>query len=76
MVYRFNVFGRIIAVERVGDAWAVHLVGNEGKRRPAGLVIPSDVTHAELPQYLYDIYHEAATPTNGDVFEISPGQDG
>jgi hypothetical protein len=39
-------------------------------------VIPSDVTHAELPQYLYDIYHEAATPTNGDVFEISPGQDG
>ena len=76
MVYRFNVFGRIIAVERVGDAWAAHLVGNEGKRRPAGLVIPSDVTRAELPQYLYDIYHEAATPTNGDVFEISPAQDG
>jgi hypothetical protein len=51
-------------------------MGNEGKRRPAGLAIPSDVTHAELPQYLYDIFHESATPTNGDVFEISPGQDG
>ena len=76
MRYRFNVFGRIIAIERVGDAWATYLMGNEGKRRPAGLAIPSDVTHAELPQYLYDIFHESATPTNGDVFEIFPGQDG
>ncbi|MDP9909725.1 hypothetical protein J2W27_001827 [Variovorax boronicumulans] len=25
---------------------------------------------ADLVQYLYDIYHENATPTNGDVFEI------
>ena len=24
----------------------------------------------ELSQYLHDIYHEQATPTNGDVFEI------
>ena len=29
-----------------------------------------------LNLFLYDIYHEAATPTNGDVFEIFPGQDG
>ena len=76
MRYRFNVFGRIIAIERVSDAWAAHLVGNEGKRRPAGLAIPSDVTHVELIQYLYDIYHEAATPTNGDIFEIPPGRNG
>ncbi|MCR8956712.1 hypothetical protein M0765_002865 [Variovorax sp. S2] len=72
MRYRFNVFGRIIAIERVGDAWAAHLAGDDGKRRPAGLAIPSDVPHAELAQYLYDIYHESATPTNGDVFEIEP----
>ena len=75
MRYRFNVFGRISA-ERMGDAWAAHLVGNEGKRRPAGLAIPSDVTYVELIQYLYDIYHEAATPTNGDIFEIPPGRNG
>ena len=74
MRYRFNVFGRIIAVERVGDAWAAHLIGNDGKRRPAGLAIPADVTGAELAQYLYDIYHESATPTSGDVFEIFPGR--
>jgi hypothetical protein len=75
MRYLFNVFGRIIAVERVGDVWAAYLTGNEGKRRSAELAIPSDVPHAELAQYLHDIYHESATPTNGDVFEITPGQD-
>lgn len=40
------------------------------KRRPAEISIPPDVTHAELGQYLYDIYHEDATPRNGDVLEI------
>ena len=74
MRHRFNVFGRIIAIERVGDAWVAHLMGNDGKRRPAGLAIPSDVPPAELAQYLYDIYHESATPTNGDVFEILSGE--
>ena len=72
MRYRFNVFGRIIAIERVGDEWVCYLTGNDGKRRPAALAIPSDLPHAELAQYLYDIYHEDATPTNGDVFEVVP----
>lgn len=74
MHYHFNVFGRIIAIERAGAAWSAYLVGDDGKRRSAGLAIPSDVPHDELAQYLYDIYHEAATPTNGDVFEIGPSQ--
>lgn len=75
MRYRFNVFGRIIEIERVGEVWVADLVGNDGKRRPAGLAIPSDVPHPELAQYLYDIYHESATPMNGDVFEVLPSQD-
>ena len=70
MRHRFNVFGKIIAVERIDHAWSAHVIGSDGKRRPAGLVIPSDVLPAEIAQYLYDIYHESATPTNGDVFEI------
>jgi len=28
------------------------------------------VTHAELAQYLYDIFHENATLTNGDVVDL------
>ncbi len=75
MRYLFNVFGQIIAIERVSSEWACFLMGNDGKRRPAELAIPSEVTHAELAQYLYDIYHESATPTNGDVFEITRPND-
>lgn len=73
MRYRFRVFGRIVAVERRDGAWAPFLIGDDGKRQPALLAIPADLPHAELAQYLYDIYHESATPSNGDVFEITEG---
>ncbi|MBT2332489.1 hypothetical protein J7E49_00990 [Variovorax paradoxus] len=59
-----------MAIERVEDRWNSYLMGPDGKRRKIQLAIPSDVTRGELSQYLYDIYHEQATPTNGDVFEI------
>lgn len=67
----FNVFGRIMAIERVEDRWNCCWTGVDGKRRKAELAIPSDVAREELAQYLYDIYHESATPTNGDVFEVA-----
>ena len=66
----FNVFGRIIAIERINDRWSCSLMGADGKRRPMELVVPEEVTREELAQYLYDIYHESATPSNGDVVEI------
>jgi hypothetical protein len=72
--YAFHVFGRTLAIERVGDRWHSHWTGVDGKRRKAELAIPSDVAREELAQYLYDIYHENATPTNGDVFEVVAGQ--
>lgn len=72
MRYRFHVFGQIMVVERDGDAWAAYLAGDDGKRRPALLAIPPDVRRADLAQYLYDIYHERATPANGDVVELEP----
>lgn len=71
--YRFNVFGRIIAIERAQAQWRCFNVGADGKRAPALLAIPCDVTHAELAQYLYDIYHESAAASDQDVFEITPG---
>jgi thiamine pyrophosphate-dependent acetolactate synthase large subunit-like protein len=76
MSHRFHVFGRTIAIERSEAGWSAFHVSDDGKRRPASLAIPSDVLPAELAQYLYDIYHESATPTNGDVFEIDPVQRG
>jgi len=70
MRHLFNVFGQVMAIERVEGRWNSYLMGPDGKRRKAQLAIPSDVTQGELAQYLYDIHHERATPTNGDVFEI------
>jgi hypothetical protein len=69
--YRFNVFGRIIAIERTGSQWRCFNVGADGKRAPAVLAIPDDVGHAELAQYLYDIYHESAAASDQDIFEIT-----
>ena len=76
MRYLFNVFGRIMAIERINEQWSASLMGPDGKRRPAELAVPAELTHAELAQYLYDIYHETATPTNGDVFEIVARESG
>lgn len=65
--HRFDVFGRILLVRREGALWQAYAVGADGKRAPAGIVIPEFVEDSELEQYLYDLFHESATPTNGDV---------
>lgn len=64
--HRFDVFGRVYAIRRQGDQWQVHSVGADGKRAPAGFVIPEFVEDAELEQFLFDLFHESATP-KGDV---------
>ena len=68
---RFNVFGRILAIEKQGPQWRAFLVGADGKRAPAGVVIPEFVEEAELEQYLFDLFHESATPGNGDVRRLA-----
>ena len=68
---RFNVFGRIVSVHREGGLWQTYAVGNDGKRSPAGFVVPDFVTEEEMAQYLFDLFHENATPTNGDVRRIT-----
>lgn len=70
MALRFNVFGRIIAVEREGALWQAYAVGADGKRSPAAFVIPDFIEEVEMEQYLFDLLHESATPGNGDVKRI------
>lgn len=67
---RFNVFGRIVAVGRAGASWQPYVVGADGKRSPAAFVIPDFVEEGEIEQYLFDLFHESATPGNGDVKRI------
>jgi hypothetical protein len=64
---RYNVFGRIVIVQREGAAWQAYAVGADGKRSPANFVIPDFVAEAEIEQELFDLFHESATPGNGDV---------
>jgi hypothetical protein len=68
---RFNVFGRIYDIEHAGGSWRTYLVGTDGKRGPGGFVVPDDIRDEELEQYLFDLFHEDATPGNGDVVRIS-----
>ncbi|AOJ28822.1 MULTISPECIES: DUF7661 family protein [Burkholderia] len=70
--YRFNAFGRLLAVVRKNDCWAVFDLGAEGKRRPAGLHVPSALGADELAQYLGDLLHESATPKYNEVVPIAP----
>ena len=67
---KFNVFGRLMAVAATDQGWALFFLGSEGKRRRAEIEIPDFVQESELSQYLADVFHEAATPGNGDVIEI------
>ncbi|UTH75941.1 GNAT family N-acetyltransferase [Chromobacterium sp. IIBBL 290-4] len=64
---RFNVYGRILAVERREGGWRAFWAGGDGKRRPAGFIIPNDLAAGDLTQYLEDLFHENATPRNGEV---------
>jgi hypothetical protein len=68
--HRYDVFGRIVLIRREGALWQAYELGADGKRSPAGFVIPDFVEEDELEQFLFDLFHEAATRTNGDVRRI------
>ena len=50
--------------------YKVYRVGADGKRTPAGFVVPDFVQEDELAQFLEDLFHESASPYNGDVHRI------
>ena len=69
-LHRFNVFGRIIGIQREGAEWVAYSIGCEGKRALAGFVIPEFIEEHQLERYLFDLFHENATSTNGEVRRI------
>ena len=68
--YKFKVFGRIIQIQREGALWQAYAAGVDGKRTPAGFVVPDFIGEDDLAQYLFDLFHDSATPINGDVSKI------
>ncbi|HKR43435.1 MAG TPA: hypothetical protein VJU59_27770 [Paraburkholderia sp.] len=74
-IYRFSVFGRIVAVVREHARWRAFDLGADGKRRPADFQIPDFIEDHELQQYLGDLFHENATPEHGEVLKL-PSSEG
>lgn len=68
--HRYSVFGSLIAIEAEPGDWSAFILGAEGKRRPASFIVPNFLSEVAICQYLADLFHEAATPTNGDVYRI------
>lgn len=68
----YNVFGRHIGIRRENGHWLAFRVDlTEHKfSRLYEVVIPEDLTEAELPGWLDDIYHEAATERHPDVIRL------
>ncbi len=69
--YRFNVFGKLVAITGAGGAWQAFYLGAEGKRRPADFIVPANVASDDLAEYLADLFHENATPRNGAVAQLA-----
>ncbi len=71
IIMKINVYGRKIEVIRSDSKWKVFFIGSEGKKRMAdNITVPSNINEEELISFLSDIFHEWASPSNSDVFEI------
>lgn len=67
---QFDVFGQRVIVEYSMDGWKTYYLGDDGKRRPADIEIPSHYTVSDIAQYLDDMFHESATEKHPEVREI------
>ena len=68
---RFNIFGQLVAVVPTTTGWRAYLLGQDGKRSPMDIVVPTFIEEDEVGQYLADLLHELATPTNNKVVRLS-----
>ena len=68
---RFDVFGQVFLIQRESDLWQAYSLGADGKRSPADFVVADFIEEDEMEQYLFDLFHENATPGNGDVRRIA-----
>lgn len=73
---QLDVFGKRLGIKRVNEQWLLYRVDpNEGKySRIYDVVIPVWLTEQELPGWLGDIYHEAASEKHPDVRFINTGE--
>ena len=69
---KFDVFGRVVLVERDARGWHAFYPGVDGKRRHApDIVIPPDIDVQDIERYLGDLCHEGATARHRTVRRLS-----
>ena len=68
----YNVFGRFIGVKPATHGWQVFRVDMTERKfsRLYEVIIPDELTEAEIPLWLGDIYHEAASEHSPDVTRV------
>ncbi|WP_159237681.1 DUF7661 family protein [Raoultella terrigena] len=68
----YDVFGRHIGVQREGERWLVFRADLTERKfsRLYEVIIPDDLTEIEIPGWLDDIFHEAATEKHPNVRRI------
>ncbi len=65
---KFNVFGRLMSIEKIDGKWRAFTQSNEGKRREIPeAVIPLHIEEGDLERYLADIFHENASEIHSEV---------
>lgn len=67
----FDVFGRQVVVESTLGGWSAFYPGNDGKRRPVDVAIPSHLDAHGIMGYLDDMFHEHATAEHPAVRLVS-----
>lgn len=68
----YNVFGRHLGVKREGQHWLVFRADLTERKfsRLYDIAIPDDLTEEEIPDWLADILHEAATECHPEVKRV------
>ncbi|QTF08384.1 hypothetical protein HC231_11040 [Brenneria izadpanahii] len=68
----YDVFGRHIGVERKDERWLVYRVDLTERKssRLYDVIIPDDLSEAEILGWLDDIFHEAANARHPEVRRI------
>nr|WP_229409000.1 hypothetical protein [Massilia yuzhufengensis] len=65
------MFGKLVSITGAPGAWQAWYPGSDGKRRPAGFIIPHDLPEDGLADYLADLFHEEATPRRSTVERLT-----
>ena len=68
----YDVFGRHIGVQREGERWLIFRADLTERKfsRLYEVIIPDDLPETEIPGWLDDIFHEAATEKHPEVRRI------